>query len=237
MAIHPGFQGNTLDGSNTKENVIRFITGGMCLDDDHFIRGGKAIVSPLDPEATTQPFITPRSIIYHTNSGSVYSTWQRLKIYLMRAGIDIEPHFDVDLNGVLAGFIPLNRKADCNYKANRWYDKDLAKWFGAISFESADHGYPALENEPWTIEQLNSIIGASVIICIAYGVWCTPTASWNDTGIDYHSKYKEWSVYVGKTCPGAARKRQMPFIHNEVALRIAEYYKQCGGTCGVGFAV
>ena len=226
--LHPAFQGRTLDGTNSKENVAKFLSGGHILDSEGFIFGPNAFPSPI-PENLTQPAIKPELIILHSNAGPTYSKWQALIAFIKRADVDKDFHFDVDLDGKAAQAISIFRRADCNYKANRFLKN--GKWCGAISFETADKGYPTLENTEWNFAQLETLIGFSFLFCVACSISCQACPSPYSSGIDYHSKFKEWSNVTGKTCPGAARIRQMDYVRTEVAKRLAEYYRQCGGSC------
>jgi hypothetical protein len=52
--------------------------------------------------------------------------------------------------------MPLNRRADCNYKANGYWWSGA--YVGAISFETTDNGYPTLDATPWTLAQLADLV-------------------------------------------------------------------------------
>ncbi len=201
-SIVPHWAGNTMDLVFHHDDPTKFV-----LD--------------LLPEAKTQPYIIPRSVILHTNAGPAYTRWQSLVLYFKRADIGIEPHGQVDWDGKLAQTMPLNRKADCNYKANGWYFG--SKYYGAISFETADLGWPTLDKTPWTLGQVDTLIKLNTLIVAYLTDDCGQCATWDDSGIDYHSKFKEWSVYVGKTCPGYARIMQMDYIRQRVADNIARF--------------
>jgi hypothetical protein len=72
---------------------------------------------------------------------------------------------------------------------------------------------------------------ALAAICVAYRIPCTATTSAYGAGIGYHSQFPEWSIYVGKTCPGAARIRQMDQLRRMVAERVATFHNRAGGSC------
>lgn len=224
-----------------RHNVLRIVThtfriGDETIHGDFYINKDHLIVSPncrvelVEPEAHSQNIIIPRSSILHSNAGPSKTGWMNLIKYWRRKDITGEAHFQVPLNDKIVQAMPLNRKADCNYKANGfWLD---GKYYGAISFETGDNGHPTLDKTPWTPTQLAHIIGVNVCLAVVYGIWCTTPAYWTDTGIGHHSQFKEWSSYVGKTCPGAARIRQMDFVRSQVAERLALYGQHTGWQCG-----
>lgn len=227
MAPHPFLNGYANDGVATRLDVAKFITGGWWIDDQHIVHGPKAVTQIL-PEALSQEVIRARSIINHSNAGTKTSGWRALFIYLTTLGVNIEPHFDVQLDGTAAQFVPLNRRADCNAKANAW--SFGGSRYGAISFETQDNGSASLQTTPWALEQFETMVNIQTLICLCYRVRCTPCTTWDDSGIDYHSKFKEWSLYI-KTCPGAARIRQMDELRHQVTEKVAAFYANCGGTC------
>jgi hypothetical protein len=229
MTVHPAFQGMTLAGDNTKENVAFYLTSGRLMLNDRGLLYGSHLITAALPESTTQPLITPHQIILHSNAAPKYTPWQNLVNYMKRAEVTTECHFQVDHTGVGIQVMPVIRRADCNYKANSFVKNGTV--MGAVSFETSDNGYPTLDKTEWNLEQCEFIIGASFLLCVAYSIGCAAPAYWNSTGIGHHSLHKEWSNVIGKTCPGAARIRQMDFIRNETAQRIAAFYQQCGGTC------
>jgi len=220
-------------------DILRWITGGYYIDSWHFLRGGVAVIEPIQPEASTQEFISPRSAILHSNAGAGKTSWLALLTFWRRKDITGEAHFQVE--GVdatrledarIVNGIPLNRRADCNAKANAWSWN--GRRYGAISFETQDRGGASLATTPWSIPQLHAIIGALTCICVVYGVSCTEPANWDSSGIGYHSRFKEWSIYVGKTCPGAARIAQMAYIRDQVAQNLAAFGEATGWRCGQG---
>ena len=215
--------------------ILRYITHGYWVDSKHIVGGPNVIYRPI-PESTTQPLIAPISAILHSNAGPNKTPWASLWAYMNRKDIVGEAHFQVDGvdgDGPLVQIIPLNRRADCNYKANRWA-KD-GRYVGAISFESQDRGSATLATTSWSPIQLQHMIGVLTWLCVCYNVWCTQPASWTDSGIGHHSLFKEWSSFIGKTCPGAARIRQMDYIRQQVATNLTAFSKDTGWKCGKGF--
>lgn len=228
MNLHPEFLGPTLLGDNTKENVARFLSGGHILDAEGWVHGPKVIRTPI-PEAFTQPLITPELVILHSNAAPSYTRAERLIAFWRRADINGEAHLQLDLNGTGYQAIPVSRRADCNYKVNSFFKN--GKRCGAISWETADNGAATLPVTPWNMDMLDTLISFNFLFCAAYKIGCGACPSPFSTGIDYHSKFREWSSFTGKTCPGASRIRQMDYVRTEVASRLAEYYRQCGGAC------
>lgn len=213
-------------------HILRWITNDYWIDSANLLRGPQ-VRHVLIPEAHTQPTIIPDLAILHSNAGPSPTRWDRLVAYWRRIDITGEAHFQVATDGTLAQVMPMNVRADCNYKANRFW-RDGA-WRGALSFETEDNGAATLPVTPWSPAQLMSMVRALTCAAVVYGTWCTAPAAWNDRGIGHHVLFPEWSKYVGKTCPGAARIRQMDWIRNEVANRLAQYSAHTGWQCGKGF--
>ena len=231
---HSTLRKTVADGSSWQE-ILMFITGGYWIDQSHWLRGGVARSEPVLPEAVTQPYISPRVAILHTNAGPRKTKWESLISYWRRADVTGEAHFQVHgVNGdaAIVQAIPLNRRADCNAKANRWSFNGRS--YGAISFETEDRGYPTLPTTPWSLGQLDAMSGALTSICVVYGMSCTEPATWSSSGIGFHSRFQEWSIYKGKTCPGAARIAQMAFIRDKVASNLAAFGAATGWRCGQG---
>lgn len=225
---HPAFLGKGLDGKTPKVDLIKFITGGYWLDSLAILHGPGVTYKPL-PEVATQPIIVPRNAIMHSQAGPRRTPWQALWNYMARPDIHLEAHTLANLDGTLIQTMPFNRRADCNYKANSWVHNSVR--YGALSCETQDLGYPTLAITPWTVEQMQSLSSMLAIQCIAYKIACTAPTKWDDTGIGYHSQFKEWSSFTGKTCPGAARIRQMDELRRLVATKVAAFYQHAGGTC------
>ena len=161
----------------------------------------------LLPETWTQPIIEPRSVILHSQAGPRRTFWGDLWNYMNRADINGEAHLLVNLDGSIIQLMPFNRRADCNYKANQF----------AISFETQDDGAATLATTPWSLLQFDAITNAVAAIGHKYGIPYQSPATWDDAGVGYHSQFKEWSSYTGKTCPGAARIYQMDAVRSVAA--------------------
>lgn len=237
LTPHRNLQQITSNGASRKAHLEAITT--MWIDNMGWLHGPNVVHSPL-PEASTQPTITPRNVILHTNAGPHKTLWTSLFKYMARTDVTGEPHFQLDgVNASVANpaelklvqFMPLGVRADCNAKANRWAQN--GKYYGAISFETQDEGsVHNIEDDKWSIPQLHTLVCALTAICATYGVSCGSPGRWSDSGIGYHSQFPEWSIYKGKTCPGAARVRQMPYIWTTVATLLAEYGERTGWKCG-----
>jgi hypothetical protein len=206
---------------------MRWINGDTWLDSLHIVRGPGFTYRSI-PESTTQPFVTIRNAILHTNAGS--RSAKSLWAWITQASVTGEPHFQVGYDGT-EQYMPLNRRADCNYSANSWTGANGVV-YGAASFESQDDGYMTLDVTPWNLTQIDAFVRALTLICVCYQVDCGQPATWDDSGIGHHSLFpyqgigsKAWTNVRGKTCPGAARIRQMDWIRGEVGRRVVEYYK------------
>ena len=195
---------------------------------DYYVNSQHMLIGPnvrhelIVPESTTQPEIYPWSIILHSQAGPRKTFWQSLLKYMNRPDVTLEAHFLVEMDGTIVQTMPLNRRADCNYKANRfkvpfWGSPTGFLDVGAISFETQDEGAASLPNTPWTPAQLDAITNAIAAIGHKYGIPYTQPGAWTDRGVGHHSLFPEWSSYTGKTCPGAARIRQMDYVRTTAA--------------------
>lgn len=214
-------------------DILSYITGGYTVTDRHTINGPHVVYRPI-PESVTQPTIEPRSAILHTNAGlnSASSLWA----YISRASVTGEPHFQVGYES-MEQYMPLNRRADCNYSANLW--REGLHTYGAISFETQDNGSATVNSTPWTFRQLDLITNTLTCIGVVYGVACVQPATWDASGIGHHTLFPfqgigrpAWTNVRGKTCPGAARIAQMDEIRRQVATKLGEFAKHTDWKCG-----
>lgn len=186
------------------------------VNSNHVLVGPNVIYKPL-PQVVSQSKIVPYSIILHTNSSSSgKNRWQNLWNFLAsnRAG-GVESHFQIDMDGTIIQFMPCNVRADCNYKANSFVQN--FRTVGAISIETQDNGEATLDKTPWTLPQIAAINNVVAAVGHKYGVPYVQPATWDSAGVGYHSLFKEWSIYKGKVCPGAARIAQMDYVRSEAA--------------------
>lgn len=181
--------------------------------------GGPVVIISLLPEAWVQNPITPISSIDHTNAGKHRSSWSALFSYLRREDIKTECHVQVTMAGEVAQFMPLTRRADCNAQANSW--SQAGRVVGALSHETEDNGSATLAQTPWTPAQFEALAQLHAAECVRFGIPTERCAAWDAPGIGYHSQFPQWSIYQGKTCPGAARIAQMgPLLDRVRALLV-----------------
>ncbi len=182
------------------------------------------ILHDILPEAESQERIVPWSLILHSNAGPRKTHGSDLQRYMARQDIKIECHANVetepDGRGLFRQFMPFTVRADCNASANAWTAGGQRR--GAISFETQDEGAGTLPQTLWTPGQFEAISHASAALNVAYDIPPVHTPTWDGRGIDGHAKFREWSIYVGKTCPGAARFDQIPLIHARVVELLTE---------------
>jgi hypothetical protein len=212
-------------------HALQLTNNGYWFDTNlGILNGPRTTWAPL-PENDTQPIIIPRSTILHTNAGKVAATWQQLWKFLF-TNSPKECHFDVDNTGAIGQFMSVTRRADCNFSANSWFHQ--GKLHGAVSIETGDNGAATVETTPWNFDQLDSIVSICTALAIQYDTGCGEVLAWDGAGIDYHTKFPyvgpgipAWTNARGKTCPGTARKRQVPFVRTIVTQRIGAYINKC----------
>ncbi len=190
----------------------------MRVNSKHLLVGDR-VVHQILPEAATQQKITPWSIILHSNAGPRETSWVNLLSFWRRLDIPEEAHIQIALDGTIIQAMPFNVRADCNYKANSFIA--FGGVAGAISIETADRGAASLPTTVWNGPQFDAITDVVAALGHKYGIPYTTPAAWNDRGVGYHSQYPEWSKYVGKTCPGASRIRQMDYVRAIAATKCA----------------
>jgi hypothetical protein len=152
------------------------------------------------PEATSQPPITPRVVIYHTMVGGLPGTEKHF-----RDQTGIESHFGVggptdgpDLDGTLWQWMDTDRQADANLNANDF----------AISIETSDGGDP---NRPWSDRQLATLVRLGNWLADHYLIPRRQCPAWDRSGFGWHVMFGApgpWTP-VAKTCPGPVRIRQL----------------------------
>lgn len=158
----------------------------------------------LIPEANTQAKILARLLVLHSMAGPNMTSLEAIRRYYERDDIHTESTFALAMSGEMAQFVPIDVRADCQADANGF----------AASVETQDRGYPTLPTTAWTPEQVEQLAGLSAWMHLnpRCDLALVDPAIWNGTGVGYHSEYARWSIYVGKTCPGAARIAQMPAV-------------------------
>lgn len=150
----------------------------------------------LLPENNTQPAITPRLFIMHTaidgqGTSGLFNWWQN-------AGNNLESHLYFQKLGGVEQYMDTGIRADANNKANLF----------AVSAESWDGRAPNKPANPWTDEQVVSILAVMDWACRVHDIPRRLADRWDGSGIGYHNQFIEWSL-GGTSCPGNPRKDQL----------------------------
>lgn len=159
----------------------------------------KAARLDLLPEANTQASIVPRLVILHTNAGASSTNGFQLRAYMARPDVTLECHFQVDLDGTVHQFMPIDVRADCNYQANPF----------AVSIETQDFGAATVDSSPWTAAQFISITQLLAWLNTEAGIPLVRATAWNGSGVGAHRDFPQWSA-AAHSCPGNARFAQVP---------------------------
>lgn len=229
MEVHPALRGLAPNGQN-KLAVARWLSGDYWIDANHILHSGgdELLYKPITTEAWTQPKIVPTTAIFHTFGGPGKTAINDLWKYINRPDVVLDVHLilggvddELPYRAPMIQALPFNVRSDCSYKANPF----------ALTVESQDRGHATLNTTPWSLTQLNSLVGVAFLWCICYGVWCTVPATWDDSGIAQHNLFPQWSVEA-HSCPGAARTRQMDHIRARVSEKVAEWSQITGWKCG-----
>ena len=156
------------------------------------------------PEAYTQPKITARAVIVHSQAGrgSLYGWW------LNPASKGLECHFWVSEAGRVEQYVPTDVRADANGEANAF----------AISIET--------ESSPQATERWNPVQAAALTklidwCCTTHGIPRRQMATAYDSGLGWHVMFGApgpWTSVRGKTCPGPAR---IPQFRDEIIPAVA----------------
>lgn len=127
--------------------------------------------------------------------------------YFGRESVVVESHYQVWKNGIVDLLVDTDLTADANYKANP----------RAISAETEDNGNP--DRDRWTYEQCKTL----AMLIVYHDIPLRMATGPYDDGIGYHSQFDEWTAApgIGKTCPGKARIKQIPYII-ELAQKIKD---------------
>ncbi|CAL9614161.1 hypothetical protein SUDANB1_05691 [Streptomyces sp. enrichment culture] len=150
----------------------------------------------LQPESDNQAAIRPTQFIVHT----IVAPWTPQRTYeFWRDSTNLESHFAVGYDGSAAQFIGTQTRADANAGANRRADGT-----GAVSAETASN---TSGSDPWTDEQLDTLVRIGVWLHEHHGIPLRICRSHDDAGFGFHSMFPQWSTN-GTACPGAARIKQ-----------------------------
>jgi hypothetical protein len=215
-------------------DILAYLNGGFVITDEHYLYGPGVTVKPL-PEALTQPIITPRMQIMHTQAANRKATNDQAWNYARNLSTGEANVYGPDmLTGAIIQAMPFNRRADSNYKVNMFALGGISN-YGAASWETQDEGSASLRNTNWSLPQLETMTCGLTAYCFVYRTACTMCGHARDTGIAPHvlfanDKNYPWSK-DGHTCPEAARVRQLPFLLGKVAERLAGIYAAVGESC------
>jgi hypothetical protein len=150
----------------------------------------------LQPESDAQPAIKPTQFILH----SIVAPWTPRRTYeYWRDSTNLESHFGLGYDGSLGQFIGTETRADANGVANRRADGT-----GAVSLESASN---LQASDPWTDEQMESIVRLGVWLHQEHGIPLRICRSSTDPGYGYHRLHAAWNPDA-HSCPGDARVEQ-----------------------------
>jgi peptidoglycan hydrolase-like protein with peptidoglycan-binding domain len=150
----------------------------------------------LLPQADTQPQIVPWSVILHTVVGN--PTLDAYFTYWSTNVEGTEGHLGVRVGGASAQFMPLDVRADSNFRANSFIATvdGAAQVCGAVSVETGDNYYagdPRL-GMGWTqLGQRRILEDLLLQICQTTGIPARVCRDPFDRGIGYHAM---WGVNV-----------------------------------------
>jgi N-acetylmuramoyl-L-alanine amidase len=145
----------------------------------------------LQPESDNQVAIRPTQLIMH----SIAAPWTGTRIYeYWRDSTNLESHFGLEYGGTLFQYIGTETRADANAQANN----------RAVSVETASN---LQHTDPWTGEQVASLIRLGVWMHQRHGLPLRVCRTWDDPGYGYHRLFRQWSI-DGTACPGDARVAQ-----------------------------
>jgi hypothetical protein len=162
---------------------------------DYWYPGAEKMI--LLPETNEQQAIRPTQLIFH----SIIAAWTARRTYeYWRDSTTLESHWGLGYAGDLAQYLPVNVRADANYRANRRPDGT-----GAMSMETASN---STGTDPWTDAQIEKMIAVGAWAHTEHGVPLRICTTPSGPGFGYHKLHEsEWAV-SGTSCPGPARIRQ-----------------------------
>lgn len=166
-------------------------------------------------EDGTQPGITPRCVIVHSQGGrgSLYGFWQK--------GSSLESHFWIGSDGTIEQYLRVTVRADANGEANRW--REGSTYFGGVSIETESS---VSATERWTPAQAASLARLLIWLCNEYRIPKRQMRHKTDGGIGWHVMFGApgpWTQARGKVCPGKARIPQLvdeiiPLVAGDAAI-------------------
>lgn len=158
--------------------------------------------------------ITPRLILIHTNGASGTGSIASAYSWSMRDPNYTKPHYQVDMDGSAAKFLPSDRKGIGNGTVVTKTGGIRAADFSLV-IETADPGYGA--GKPGQAGGFTPAQVETVAQIIAYesALWNIPIEypeTWDSSGVACHTEpfgYPYWTIDAGHVCPGRQKKLDM----------------------------
>lgn len=152
-----------------------------------------AIRALIQPESSSQPFITPKVAILHRHGSK--GTSENVGRWFDRDHVHTESHFSIARDGRIFQFVPVNRRADAQHAGNAY----------GVSIESEDRGeWEAI----WSTKQVGSIVR---LLRWLRDEWSIPgrlVEKPGEPGVGYHKQFTEWNRNA-HYCPSDAMVRQI----------------------------
>jgi hypothetical protein len=161
-----------------------------------------------------RPKITPRLILVHTNGASGTGSIASAFSWSMRDPNYTKPHYQVDMDGSAAKFLPSDRKGIGNGTVTSKTGGKAAADFSLV-IETADPGYGAGkpgQDGGFTPAQVETV---AQIIAYEAKLWNIPIeypGTWDGSGVACHTEpfgYPYWTIDAGHVCPGRQKKLEM----------------------------
>lgn len=184
-------------------------------------------VSMLVPFWQNRAIQTPRLTLVHTNGASGIATNQSSYNWATaKPESNTLPHYQVQLDGRAAKYIPTNRRgldnATVTAGSAAWSlltqaqrndinaHGQVRNW--SIGIETSDLGYGAGKMgdlSGFTEPQIETLAGILAYDSILWNIPLAYPDTWWGTGTACHTEpfeYPYWTLYRGKTCPGSLKK-------------------------------
>ena len=151
------------------------------------------------PENDTQPRITPRLVVVHSQAGT-----GSLRGFFGGSS-SLESTFWIGLDGTIEQYVDSSVRADANYLANGWS--------GSIETENhREHvNRGSWDDDPWTPAQVASITDVLDWYARTHRVPRRLANAWDGSGFGWHIQYRQWHK-PAKACPGRRRIEQFKQI-------------------------
>ena len=204
-------------------------------------------VSMLVPFWNKRAVQTPRITLVHTNGANGIATNQSsFNWATFKPEENTLPHYQVQLDGQAAKYIPTNRRGLDNATVSSISDAfrtltaaqqaeilahgQVRNW--SIGIETSDLGYapgkPGDESG-FTEEQIETLAGILAYDSILWHIPLAYPETWFGTGTACHTEpfeYPFWTLFQGKSCPGGKKKLLMK---SRVLPRAVEIKAAWGG--------